>query len=136
MNPVVPRPSAAELAILQALWEAGPSSVAQVRDLLGTGRPAGYTTVLKFLQIMHGKGMVQREKAGRLHVYRAAVEQSEVRLRLLDALRERAFRGSRPAMMALLMKSGGIALEELVELRALLDAEIASAAAKRRSWEP
>src|SRR5258708_3961441 len=55
-----PRPTDAELAILRILWERGPSTVRQVHDILGPGRPAAYTTALKTLPIMTEKGRVER----------------------------------------------------------------------------
>ena len=58
------RPTAAQLAILQVLWARGPSTVHEVREVLNkeeTGytkvKEAGYTTVLKLMQIMLDKGL-------------------------------------------------------------------------------
>lgn len=42
----------AELAILQVLWEKGPSTVRQIQDELQESRGTGYTTTLKLMQIM------------------------------------------------------------------------------------
>ena len=51
-----PRPTDAELNILRVLWARGPSTVREVADELNRDRPAssaaGYTTVLKLMQIM------------------------------------------------------------------------------------
>ena len=56
------KPTDAELEILQVLWERGPCSVREVNDVLSAKRDIGYTTTLKFLQIMHEKGLLEREK--------------------------------------------------------------------------
>jgi BlaI family penicillinase repressor len=48
----LPRPTDAELAILNVLWQRGASTVREVQEALSRDRPTGYTTVLKFLQIM------------------------------------------------------------------------------------
>ncbi len=52
------KPTEAELAILGVLWQRGPSTVRQVHDALNAVKKTGYTTVLKFMQIMTEKGLV------------------------------------------------------------------------------
>lgn len=65
------KPTPKELEILQILWKNGPSSVKDIQSGLG-GNPAnGYTTILKLMQIMHEKGLLTRQKNGKLHLYRA-----------------------------------------------------------------
>ena len=59
-----PRPTDGELAILQVLWQAGPSTVRQVQTVLNRQRRTGYTTVLKLMQIMAAKGLLARTRAG------------------------------------------------------------------------
>ncbi len=66
----LPRPTDAELAILRVLWQRGPSTVRQVRDVINAEKPTGYTTVLKFMQIMIEKGLLVRDQSSRSHVYR------------------------------------------------------------------
>lgn len=95
-----PLPTDAELGILQVLWAHGTQTVREVYDVLARGRPVGYTTVLKLLQIMHGKGLVWRDESSRSHAYGAAVAEEEVQRRLVDDLAERAFGGS-PALLAM-----------------------------------
>lgn len=124
----LPLPTAAELAILGALWTRGPSTVREVRAALGRGREAdtGYTTVLKLLQIMHAKGLVTREKASRTHVYAAAETSERTQRRLVDDLALRAFGGSaaRLALRALSSQPArGAELAEVRDLLARLDRE-------------
>src|SRR5215207_7394369 len=52
------RPTEAELKILAVLWEHGPSTVREIYARLGG--ESGYTTVLKFMQIMTAKGLLTR----------------------------------------------------------------------------
>src|SRR5262245_17420819 len=91
---VPPRPTQAELEILRVLWQRGPSSVREVHDALAVSRETGYTTVLKLLQIMAGKGLVARDDRERTHVYRAALPQASTQRQLIRDLVERAFDGS------------------------------------------
>ena len=64
---MLPKPTDAELGILQVLWEYGPSPVRFVNDKLGERRETGYTTTLKLMQIMHEKRLVVRNTDARSH---------------------------------------------------------------------
>ncbi|SPE38189.1 Transcriptional repressor, CopY family [Candidatus Sulfopaludibacter sp. SbA3] len=59
------RPTEAELSILRVLWESGPASVRDIQRILNEIRPTGYTTVLKTMQIMTEKGLVERDESVR-----------------------------------------------------------------------
>ena len=64
-------PTKAELAILRVLWTEGPLSVRDVQAILDRSKPTGYTTVLKTMQIMADKGLVDRDDTVRPQIYRA-----------------------------------------------------------------
>jgi BlaI family penicillinase repressor len=70
-NPDKPWPTEAELDILQVLWARGPCTVREVHEAL-YGDDGGYTTALKLMQIMHAKGLVERDDSQRAHVYKSA----------------------------------------------------------------
>ena len=74
-RPKLPRPTDAELEILNVLWRRGPSTVREVQEVLSAQREVGYTTALKLLQIMFEKGLVRRDESSRTHVYEAGVAQ-------------------------------------------------------------
>jgi predicted transcriptional regulator len=115
------KPTNSELEILDVLWRHGPRSVREVHEELSEKRRMGYTTVLKFMQIMAEKGLVTRQKESRAHVYEANVGQEETRRGLVDDLASRAFGGSayRLAMHALGAKKASP--EEMAEIRSLLN---------------
>jgi BlaI family penicillinase repressor len=118
----VTRPTAAELDILNVLWAKGPSTVRVVVEALNRQKRTGYTTVLTFMQIMAGKGLVVRDETQQAHVYRAAVSEQDTRNRFVDDLAGRLFAG-RPARLALhALTAERVSDEELEEIRALLDA--------------
>jgi BlaI family transcriptional regulator, penicillinase repressor len=126
LNPVPaapdpPRPTDAELAILRVLWRRGPSTVRQVMDELNRQQPTGYTTVLKMLQIMTEKRLVDREEVGRLHVYEPVRSESETQRQLLGDLLERAFNGSARQLVLQALATRPAAPGELAEIRRLLD---------------
>ena len=116
-----PRPTDAELAILNVLWERGPSTVRDVHDALSSQQATGYTTVLKLLQIMTEKGLVVRDEAQRAHIYEARYSEQKTQRQLLADLVDRAFGGS-PAKLVVQALSGRKATaEELSAIRELLN---------------
>jgi len=88
------KPTEAELEILQILWQHGPCTVKFVNDVLNGKKETGYTTTLKFMQIMHEKGLVERDTQNKSHIYKAVVDESETKQALLDKFLETAFGGS------------------------------------------
>src|SRR5262249_55407688 len=66
-----PLPTASELEILRVIWDRGPSTVREVYRVLSADRGMGYSTVLKFMQIMTEKGTLVRDERVRPQVYQA-----------------------------------------------------------------
>ncbi|HZD50421.1 MAG TPA: BlaI/MecI/CopY family transcriptional regulator [Silvibacterium sp.] len=116
----LPKPTEAELELLRVLWDKGSASVRDLHEVVSLQRPLGYTSVLKTLQIMTEKGLVERTEAGKAHIYRAAASQEETQNQLLRDLSERLFAGSAAqlAMHALAMQPASE--EELEEIRKLI----------------
>lgn len=115
------RPTDSETEILAVLWEQGPSTVRQVHEIVGDRRGVGYTTVLKLLQIMTDKGLVEREARGRSHVYRASTPREQTQQKLVDDLVDRAFGGSASALVMRALGGRPASRAELEEIRKLLD---------------
>lgn len=116
-----PRPTDAELAILRVLWERGPSTVRQVFEALSVDRDLGYTTALKMLQIMHEKGLVQRDDSDRTHVFTASQTQIQTQRTLLDDLLDKAFGGSSMSLVMQALATRKASREDLAEIRKMLD---------------
>jgi predicted transcriptional regulator len=116
-----PKPTAAELQILQVLWRRGPSTVHQVQPALKRGDQVGYTTVLKLLQIMFEKGLVRRDESTRPHVFRAAVAEAQVKRRLVSDLLDQVFEGSSMNLVMQALSTKRATAGELRQLRELLD---------------
>ena len=115
------RPTEGELNILQVLWEGGPRSVRDIQRVLNQTKPAGYTTVLKLLQIMTEKGLVERDESQRPQIYRARYTQQETQKQLLRDLVQRAFGGSVKALVLQAMETKRSSKEELEAIENLLD---------------
>lgn len=115
------RPTTLELTILKALWDAGPSSVRDVQKILDASRPTGYTTVLKMLQIMTEKGLVERDETVRPQIYRATSSQQQTQRQLLKDLIQRAYGGSVKALVLQALGTSKTSPETLQEIERLLD---------------
>ncbi len=115
------RPTDAELAILRVLWQRGPSTVRQVRDVLERSQPTGYTTVLKLFQIMVEKGLVVRDESQRTHVYRASRSEAQTQGQLIGDLVRRAFGGSASKLVMQALATEKASADELAEIRKLIE---------------
>ena len=89
-----PKPTQAELEILSVLWERHAATVREVHEVLDRRKPTGYTTVLKLLQLMDEKNLVERDRANRAHVYRAKIKQNETGKQMLSDVLQKVFGGS------------------------------------------
>ena len=116
-----PRPTDAELEILSVLWSTGPATVRQVYEVISERRPAQYSTILKFMQIMADKGLLIRDEAQRAHVYKAARPREWTQQQLAGHLLERAFSGSAKALLIGALSARKTTKSELAEIRKLID---------------
>jgi len=115
-----PKPTEAELAILRVLWNRGPSTVRQVHEELNETKKTGYTTVLKFMQIMVEKGLVRRDDSAFAHVYEARAPQEQTQRTLVADLLDRVFEGSMSRMVVQALAARRASPEELNEIRRIL----------------
>jgi len=115
-----PKPTDSELAILRVLWQRGPSTVKEVQQVLEATRRTGYTTVLKFMQIMVEKGLVSRDESSFAHVYQARIPQEQTQRTLVADLLERAFEGSTSRLVLQALATKKATPEELAEIRKIL----------------
>ncbi|MDT9702515.1 BlaI/MecI/CopY family transcriptional regulator, partial [Streptomyces sp. P17] len=68
------KPTEGEMEILQVLWAKGRCTVREVHEALDK-KDAGYTTTLKLMQIMHDKGLVERDTSSKTHIYNALISE-------------------------------------------------------------
>jgi predicted transcriptional regulator len=119
MKQSLPRPTDAELNILQVLWRAGAATVKEVQGKMGAN--TGYTTVLKFLQIMTEKGLVRRNESQRAHIYAATLSEDETQRQLVTGLLKKAFRGSTSKLVMQALASRKASPAELAKIRRLIE---------------
>lgn len=111
-----------ELDVMTALWDHGPSTVAEVRATLArTSAPLAYTTVLTVLRTLEAKGRVAHALEGRAHRYRPLVERETARRSALHRLLGSVFGGSPELLLTQLVDEAGLSADELLRMRALLD---------------
>ncbi len=114
------KPTAAELSLLNVLWQIGPATVRQIHDIVSEKQKTGYSTVLKILQIMHEKALVIRDESNRAHVYAPANSEIQTQSSLLKDLISKAFGGS-TSKLVLRALDDTTSSEEIADIRKLLN---------------
>jgi predicted transcriptional regulator len=115
-----PKPTEAELAILNVLWNRGQSTVREVHEAVSQTRKTGYTTVLKFMQIMVEKGLLSRDETSYAHVYKARVQREQTQRTIVADLLDRVFEGSMSGLVVQALAAKQATAEELTEIRKIL----------------
>ena len=115
----LPKPTAGELEILAVLWRIGPATVRNVHDQLD--QSTGYTTVLKLMQIMAEKGLLQRDESERAHVYKTRVARVQTQGQLMKDFLEKAFENSAAQMVQQALATRKASPKELAEIREILN---------------
>lgn len=117
-----PKPTPAELGLLRTLWQLGPSSVRQVHETQQRERPElAYASVLRLMQVMHGKGLLKRDESQRSHVYAPAQPQGSLQKRLLDELIHKAFAGSGKDLVMAALRGNRVSDAEREEIQRFLE---------------
>jgi predicted transcriptional regulator len=117
--PDTPSPTPVELAILQALWQRGPSTVRQIHHALANG--TGQSTTLKMVQVMTEKGLILKDESVRPQIFRPARPAEQTQLQLVDELIQRAFGGSAADLVMRAASAKRVSTEELAEIKRLIE---------------
>jgi BlaI family transcriptional regulator, penicillinase repressor len=88
-----------ELELLAILWQIGPAPVAKIAEHFPEDRRRGHTTVQKLLQLMHQKGLVERDEEQRAHIYRPTALAEKARKSFAREMVSRVFGGSARALL-------------------------------------
>jgi BlaI family penicillinase repressor len=110
-----------ELEILQIIWSKDAVSVKEVHEALGGDESNGYTTILKMMQIMHEKGLVTRQKSGKLHLYKAVHSLENTRQHLLEKMIHTVFQGSASQLVMSALGNKKSSKEELRQIKEYLE---------------
>ena len=120
-TPKTIKPTESELEILQILWSKGLATVREVHEGLAKTKDVGYTTTLKLMQIMNEKGLLTRQKSGKLHLYKAVTSQESTNRQLVHKMIETVFQGSAAQLVLSALGNRKSSKEELEEIRQYLD---------------
>lgn len=118
------KPTPREMSIIRILWRLGPSTVRQIHEEFISqpgAKQIGYTTSLKFMQIMLEKGLLTREEKDRVHVYRPTISEKENVKEVLDEIVERTYKGSRSRLVMQILGGAKTSKAELQSIREFLN---------------
>ena len=120
-TPPPPKPTAAELDLLRLLWPLGSATVKEVHELAQKEKAhMSYATVLRLMQVMHGKGLLRRDESQRSHVYAPAQARESLRGNLLKELIQKAYAGSGKELVMAALR-GHLSAAERAEIQAFLE---------------
>ena len=110
-----------ELEVLNAVWELGHATVADVRAILLKQRSVAYTTVMTTMKKLADKGYLSYTEEEKKYVYSPAKTSSEVRRGLLTDLVSSAFKGSTLSLVQTLVADESISETELAEIKRIIE---------------
>ncbi|WP_316805098.1 BlaI/MecI/CopY family transcriptional regulator [Pedobacter nototheniae] len=114
------KPTEGEMEILQVLWEKGNATVRTVHEALNK-KDSGYTTTLKLMQIMHEKGMVERDTNQKTHIYKALVNRDRTEKQLVTKMIDNVFNGSAARLVMQALGNHSASADEIEEIKKYLD---------------
>jgi predicted transcriptional regulator len=117
------KPTESELEILQVLWSTDECTVRDVNERLSKqkGVDVGYTTTLKLMQIMHEKGLVERNTDQRTHIYKALISENDTRKNIVDKMIDTVFKGSAADLVMHALSNKSSSQDELKLIRDFLN---------------
>lgn len=112
----------AELALLEALWDRGPSTIQQLAErVYGQEGSSVHATVQKLLDRLEIKGCVRRDRSGGVHVFDATIERRDLIGRRLRAVADALCGGSLTPLLTHLVEGEALSEKDRQELRQLID---------------
>lgn len=116
----VPKLSKLEFQIMEVLWTRGESSIREIQDAFPEKRKPAYTTIQTTVYRLEVKGVLRRvKKVGNFHVFATSISRDTAQRRLIDELLA-FFGGHAQPVMAHLVESGKLSLEEVKEAEKIL----------------
>jgi predicted transcriptional regulator len=109
-----------ELEMMNILWRLGPCTVSQVQSALRPERELAYTSISTIVRILEQKRFVSSEKAGRGHVYSAAMSKEDYQSLSLEQLVSKVFDDTPSLLVQRLLDSRDLSEQELTQIRAML----------------
>jgi BlaI family penicillinase repressor len=116
----LPKLTKLELQIMEALWSRGPLSIREIQEAFPEPDRPAYTTVQTTVYRLETKKALERvKKISNAHIFEAVVSRNAAQNRLIDDLLA-LFGGRTQPVMAHLIESGKLTLEDVQEAQKLL----------------
>lgn len=122
-NVILPEITRAQEEILKAVWEIENGAVADILEKIPEPKPA-YNTVATVIKVLEKKGYIGHRTYGKTNVYYAKVSRKEYGNIVLKDTFTGLFKGSLNQMVSPLIRNREITLEELEELKGIIESEI------------
>lgn len=104
-----------EFQIMEVLWAKSEASIREIQESFPEKRRPAYTTIQTMVYRMENKGVVKRtKKVSNFHLFAAAISRDTAQRRLIDELLA-LFGGRTQPVMAHLIDSGKLTLEDVKE---------------------
>jgi len=105
---------------MEALWTKGALSVREIQETFPTKRRPAYTTVQTIVYRLEAKNALKRtKKIGNAHIFEAVISKTAAHRKVIDELLG-LFGGRAQPLMAHLIESGQLTLEDIEEARKAL----------------
>lgn len=115
-----PRLTKLEIQIMETLWTRGQASIREIQEAFPEKKRPAYTTIQTTVYRLEGKKALRRvKKVGNFHIFEATISRDAAQRRLIDDLLA-LFGGSTQPVMAHLIESGKLTLEDVKEAQKTL----------------
>ena len=111
-----------QMAIMRVLWQDEEATAAQVHQTLLPERALAFTTITTTITRLEKKKLIDHRKQGRQFVYRALVEEKDVRLSMVADLVDKVFQGDSSALFNHLLNDSEISEKELDRIKQMIEA--------------
>ena len=113
----------AQEEILMVLWEIKEGAVSDVLDRMKEPKPA-YTTIATVIKVLEKKEFVSHKTFGKTNVFYPVISKQEYAKSIMKHTVKGLFNGSLNQMVSTFMKDKKVSLQELEELKEIIESEI------------
>src|SRR5579864_1200088 len=113
--------TAAELKLMDILWERGSATVNEVMEDLPQEPPLAYNTVLTTLRILERKGYVRHQKNSRAFVFSPLIDHRQASRSAVGYVVSRFFRNSPKALVLRILEDQKLDPGELERLKQMIE---------------
>ncbi len=110
-----------ELAIMKVVWRLEKATVRDVYETLREKRHIAYTTVMTMMNVLEGKGYLEKTRVDRAYVYRPKRQQQKVVGQMVTDFVDRVFDGAAAALFVHLAKDNRLSKEERDRIRRIIE---------------